>query len=201
MRFTQNFAIPCLLFAPSRGSISGQSFDPAAAVLLHRRALRLLLGLFGARLFFTAPGKTASPSGFAACFPTRCCSACRSPSAPMASTRWRPISPSSRSTRRSATVGITVMEMVRARGESLGWCRAQGAARDVPQCADDRDRAWLRGQPVRPALPRRVWDAVDLMVRAALPARFSGSAACWSAIGPRAICAAKGMKRRGLRDC
>ena len=85
MKFTQGFAIPCLLFrAISHAGSWQQTLIPPACQLL-RRCRRWVChsGLLGARYCSGAIGKTASRSGFAACFPIRSCWGCRSPNAPM----------------------------------------------------------------------------------------------------------------------
>lgn len=78
MRFTQNFAIPCLLFAAIATLDLGQSFDPALLGSFYAGAtVGFLAGLFGARLIFGRLGRTASPSALPRCSRTRCSWACR----------------------------------------------------------------------------------------------------------------------------
>ena len=91
MTFAQGFAIPCLLFRAISTLDLGQNFD-----------LRLLASFYTGALtgFFARHCRRAAPVrarpwedcvaiGFAACSRTRCCWACRSPSAPTAPTALR----------------------------------------------------------------------------------------------------------------
>ena len=104
MTFTQNFAIPCLLFVAIAGLDLGQSFDWRLLLAFYAGALAgFLLGLLARGSSSRARGRMRSPSASAACFPTPFCSGFRSPSAPMARGRSAPTTPSSRCTRPSVT--------------------------------------------------------------------------------------------------
>ena len=86
MKFTQNFAIPCLLFRAISTLDLAQDFDLRAAGSASTPARpRASSRACSARATCSAGrGRTAWRSASAGSSPTRCCWACRSPNAPMA---------------------------------------------------------------------------------------------------------------------
>lgn len=69
MLFSQNFAIPCLLFAAIATLDLGQSFDPALLGSFYAGSFSVFaLGLFGARLLFQRAWPDCVAIGFAAMF-------------------------------------------------------------------------------------------------------------------------------------
>ena len=77
MKFTQTFAIPCLLFRAVSTLDLGQTFHFALLGSFYFGAiLGFCLGLFGARFLFKRTWGTVWPLAFAACFPIPSCSAC-----------------------------------------------------------------------------------------------------------------------------
>jgi len=101
MRFAQNFAVPCLLFRSIATLDLSAAYDIGLLASFYAGAFAgFAAGFFGARLIFGRPVTDSIPSAFAACFPIRCCWACRSPNAPMARMHCRAIMPSSRCMRR-----------------------------------------------------------------------------------------------------
>jgi malonate transporter and related proteins len=78
MKFTQNFAIPCLLFAAIARLDLGATLQPALLFSFYAGATAgFLAGLLGARFLFGGRGRIRSPSASPASFPTACSSACR----------------------------------------------------------------------------------------------------------------------------
>ena len=172
MRFTQNFAIPCLLFQAIAGLDLSASFDPTLLLSFYAgAAICFALGMTGARLIFRRDWEDCVAIGF-------CCLFCNSVLLGL------PISERAYGadalTGNFAIIafhspfcyglGITVMEVVRNRGQSPG------------QLAKSVGRAMFRNALVIGILagfavnvtglpiPGVVDDALSLIVRAALPA-------------------------------
>src|SRR6056297_4296371 len=72
MKFTQNFAIPCLLFTAIARLDLGQSFDWRLLFSFYSGALSgFILGLVGARMVFGRPWEDAVAIGFCCLFSNR----------------------------------------------------------------------------------------------------------------------------------
>ncbi len=176
MKFTQHFAIPCLLFTAIAGLDLGQSFDWRLLVSFYTGALAgFLLGLFGARYLFGRDWEDAVAIGF-------CCLFSNSVLLGLPLTE-RAYGPDALEANFAIIafhspfaygVGITVMEIVRARGA------AQAAL--VPRVLKAMfSNALILGIVAGfvvnlsgVALPDVLSDGLDLMVQAALPAALFG---------------------------
>lgn len=172
MKFTQNFAIPCLLFqAISRLDISA-SFDPRLMVSFYLGAtICFAIGIFGARLLFKREWEDCVAIGF-------CCLFSNSVllGLPITERAYGPDALAGNYAILSVHapfcygLGITVMEFVRNRGQSGGML-----VRNIT-------RAMFRNALVLAIIagfvvnftglrvPNVVDDALSMMVRAALPA-------------------------------
>ncbi len=180
MGFTQNFAIPCLLFRAISTLDLGAGLRPAAAgQLLRRRASPASPpGSLGARLLFRRPVAGQRRDRL-----LRRSSRTRAagPADHRARLRRRRAGGELRHHRAARAVlllrsGSTAMEVARAGGGGR-WRTGRAIAdqRDVPQRAGHRHRR--SASPSTSAaspLPARCSDALDLMVRAALPAALFG---------------------------
>jgi predicted permease len=172
MKFTQNFAIPCLLFQAIAGLDLSASFDPRLMASFYTgAALCFALGIFGARLLFRRDWEDCVAIGF-------CCLFSNSILLGL------PITERAYGAQALAGnfaivafhapfcygLGITVMEFVRNRGQSgASLLRAVGRAmfRNALVLAIlGGFFVNLTGLPV----PGVVDDALSLIVRAALPA-------------------------------
>lgn len=172
MKFTQNFAIPCLLFQAIAGLDLSASFDPRLLISFYAgAAICFALGITGARLFFHRPWEDCVAIGF-------CCLFSNSVLLGL------PISERAYGADALAGnyaiiafhapfcygLGITVMEVVQNRGQS------------VARLAQSVTKAMFRNALVIGILagffvnftglpiPGAVDDALSLVVRAALPA-------------------------------
>lgn len=176
MAFTQKFAIPCLLFTAISRLDLGPSFDLRLLASFYIGALSgFLLGLFGARLLFDRTWEDAVAIGFCCLFSNSVLLGLpimeRAYGAEALAANFAIIAVHSPF---CYGVGITVMEVVKARG-------AAG-----PQVAVKVFRAMFSNTLIMGvalgfavnlsgvALPGPVNDALDLMVRAALPAALFG---------------------------
>ena len=176
MRFTQTFALPCLLFRAISGLDLGQTFHPALLLSFYTGALACFVaGIAGARLLFHRDWEDSIAIGFCALF---------------SNTLLLGVPITERAYGEAALagnfaiialhapfgylLGITAMEIARNRG---------GARRELPWKVLNAMfhngliigialglAVNLTGLP----LPGVVSDAVDLMVRAALPAALFG---------------------------
>ncbi len=176
MKFTQNFAIPCLLFRAISTLDLGQEFDLTLLVSFYTGAtLGFLAGLFGARFLFGRPWEDSVAIGF-------CCLFSNSLLLGL------PITERAYGTDALAAnyaiiavhapfcylVGIGVMEAVRNRGGGMGATFVR-IGRSLATNALVIGIALglavnLTGLP----LPGVLTDALDLMIRAALPAALFG---------------------------
>ncbi|GAB4295017.1 MAG: AEC family transporter [Roseovarius sp.] len=176
MRFTQNFAIPCLLFVAIARLDLGQNFDWRLLLSFYSGSLSgFLLGLFGARFLFRRDWEDAVVIGF-------CCLFSNSVLLGLALTE-RAYGPDALQANYAIIalhspfcygVGISVMEVVRARGQA-----GRAVVRRVLRAMFSNALILgigagfvvnLTGLP----LPGVLNDALDLMVRAALPAAIFG---------------------------
>ena len=176
MRFTQSFAIPCLLFVAIARLDLEQNFDWRLLLSFYTGALGgFCLGLFGARFLFGRNWDEAVAIGF-------CCLFSNSVLLGLPLTE-RAYGPDALEANYALIamhspfcygIGITVMEVVRARGQ-----RGAAIARTVLVAMFSNALILgiglgfivnLSGLP----LPGVLNDALDLMVRAALPAALFG---------------------------
>jgi len=176
MKFTQNFAIPCLLFAAIARLDLGQTFNAPLLLSFYTGAsVGFLAGLFGARLLFGRPWEDSIAIGFACLFSNSVLLGLpiteRAYGADSLEANFAIIALHAPF---CYGLGMTVMEIVRNRG---------GTARDTA--------AKVFGAMFRNALviaivlgfvvnltglpvPGVVSDALDLLIRAALPAALFG---------------------------
>ena len=176
MKFTQNFAIPCLLFTAIARLDLGQSFDLRLLTSFYAGAASgFVLGLLGARLIFGRPWEDAVAIGF-------CCLFSNSVLLGLPLTE-RAYGPDALEANFAIIavhspfcygLGITVMEIVRARGQA-------GTAVVGRVFKAMFSNALIVGIALGFAvnlsgisLPTVLNDGLDLMVRAALPAALFG---------------------------
>lgn len=176
MRFTQTFAIPCLLFRAISSLDLGQNFDAALLTTFYTGAtICFFVGMIGARVLFRRDWEDSVAIGFCALF---------------SNTLLLGLPITERAYGTDAlrynyaiialhspfgyALGITAMEIVRNRG---------GAARDLP--AKVLKAMFQNGLIIGISLglvvnltglplPGVLTDAIDLIVRAALPAALFG---------------------------
>ena len=176
VKFTQNFAIPCLLFRAISTLNLGENFDPALLGSFYAGAtLSFIAGMFGARLLFHRPWEDSIAIGFCTLFSNSVL-------------LGLPITERAFGTSALAPnyaivalhapfcyiLGFTVMEIVRASGGGLR--RAAGSilgsvARNALMIGIAL--GFLVNVTAFP-LPGIVIDAADLMAQAALPAALFG---------------------------
>lgn len=176
MRFTQSFAIPCLLFVAIARLDLGQSFDWRLLLSFYAGALSgFLLGLFGARYIFGRDWEDAVVIGF-------CCLFSNSVLLGLALTE-RAYGVGALQANYAIIalhspfcygVGISAMELVRARGQAgitvAGRVAKAMFSNPLILGIGAGFAVNLAGVP----LPAVLNDALDLMVRAALPAAIFG---------------------------
>jgi predicted permease len=178
MKFTQGFAIPCLLFSNIAKLDLATTFDPGLFASFYIGAFLCFgLGAFGARYLFQRPATDSVAIGF-------CCLFSNSVllGLPIMERAYGPDSLAGNYAIVSLhapvmyAVGIATMEIVRSNGQGLSPLRIAGQIlRGIAS------NALVIGiglgfvvNITGVALPTVVWSAVDLMVRAALPAALFG---------------------------
>lgn len=176
MKFTQNFAIPCLLFAAMVRLDLALTFDWRMLLSFYAGALSgFLFGLFGARFFFARDWEDCVAIGF-------CCLFSNSVLLGLPLTE-RAYGPDALEANYAIIalhspfaygIGITVMEFVRARGEGA---LVMGSRVLKAMFSNALIIAILVGLGVNLSglsLPQTLLDGVDLVARAALPAALFG---------------------------
>jgi malonate transporter and related proteins len=178
MRFAQNFAVPVLLFRSVSKLDLAQSYDPALLISFYSGALAAgALGYFGARLLFDRSPADAVAIAFVASFSNSLLLGLpiteRAYGAEALAGNYAIISIHSPVL---YGIGITLMEIVRSRGEGLAKAAlAQRVLKSIFTqplvigilCGFAVN---LTGLP----LPGVVTSAVDMMVKAAIPAALFG---------------------------
>ena len=176
MKFTQNFAIPCLLFVAIARLDLGQTFEWRMLLSFYAGALSgFLLGLFGARFIFGRGWEDAVAVGFCCLFSNSVLLGLplteRAYGADALEANYAIIALHSPF---CYGIGITVMEIVRAKGQA-------GAGLPLRVLKPMFSNALILGIALGfvvnltgLSLPQTVNDGLDLMVRAALPAALFG---------------------------
>lgn len=178
MKFAQNFAVPVLLFRSVSRLDLAQSFDPALLLSFYAGALTAgALGYFGARILFDRPPADAVAIAFVASFSNSLLLGLpiteRAYGAAALAGNYAIISIHSPLL---YGIGITLMEMVRSQGEGLAKA---ALARRVLKSIFTQPLVIgiicgfivnFSGLP----LPGVVASAVDMMVKAAIPAALFG---------------------------
>ena len=178
MVFTQRFAIPCLLFRALADLDLGQEFDLRLLAAFYIGAsASFALGLPAARHLFARPWEDAVVIGFACLFSNTVLLGLpiteRAYGADALAGNYAIIALHAPF---GYAVGVTAMELVRARGQGLGRAAfgAKVARAMVSNALILGIAAGFAVNLAGIALPRPLTDAVDLMVRAALPAALFG---------------------------
>jgi predicted permease len=178
MIFTQRFAIPCLLFRALAELDLGQEFDLRLLAAFYIGATAsFVAGLLGARYLFGRAWEDAVAIGFACLFSNTVLLGLpiteRAYGADALAGNYAIIAFHAPF---GYAVGITAMELVRARGAGLGRAAFGGVvlkamfSNALILGIAAGFAVNLTGLP----LPAPVWDALDLMIRAALPAALFG---------------------------
>ncbi len=176
MRFTQGFAFPCLLFRAISGLDLGQSFDAPLLISFYTGALvGFAAGIAGARLLFHRPWEDSIAIGFCGMFSNSLLLGLpimeRAYGAAALTSNYAIVAVHAPF---CYAVGVTVMEAVRNRGGSpvttlLNVSKGMlGNPLVIGILAGFAVN--LTGLPV----PKVFGDAIDLMVRGALPAALFG---------------------------
>ncbi len=176
MRFTQNFAIPCLLFLAIATLELDQILDAALLIAFYTGATAgFLAGFFGARLIFGRPWEDCAAIGFCCLFSNSLLLGLpiteRAYGADALQPNYAIIALHSPF---CYGLGITVMEIVRNRGGTL---RETGGRVLAAMFRNALVIGIALGFAVNLSgisLPGVLLDALDLMVRAALPAALFG---------------------------
>ncbi|MEM6578199.1 MAG: AEC family transporter [Pseudomonadota bacterium] len=176
MKFTQLFAIPCLLFTAIARLDLGQSFDWRLLVSFYSGALAgFLLGLFGARYIFGRDWEDAVAIGF-------CCLFSNSVllGLPLMERAYGPDALEANfaiiafHSPFAYGIGITVMEIVRARGATEAGLVPRVLKAMFSNALILGIVAGFAVNLSGLAMPAVLNDALDLIVRAALPAALFG---------------------------
>ncbi|MFN3953721.1 MAG: AEC family transporter [Pararhodobacter sp.] len=176
MKFTQNFAIPCLLFLAIARLDLGQEFDWRLLASFYAGALSgFALGLLAARYLFARDWEDAIAVGFICLFSNSLLLGL-----PITERAYGPEALAANYAIIAVhspicyLVGITAMEGVRARGRGIGATLLQvlgGVMRNALVIGITLGVAVnLAGVP----LPGALWQALELIARAGLPAALFG---------------------------
>lgn len=178
MRFAQNFAIPCLLFRNIAQLDLGDAYDPGLMISFYAGALLSgLLGYVGARRVFGRPATDAVAIAFLCAFSNSLLLGL-----PITERAYGPEALAGNYAIISVHspllygLGIAAMEITRSRGQGLSPARlsAQIVTATLRQPLVIGIALGIVANVTGLALPGVVWAAVDLMVRAALPAALFG---------------------------
>ncbi len=172
MRFAQNFAVPCLLFAAISRLDLAATFEPELLLSFYSGAVAgFAAGLLGARLLFGRAWPDAVAVGFATLFSNSVLLGL-----PITERAWgaQALGPNFAIVAFHApfayTLGVTAMELARAQGRglaaTLGNVGRSMARNPLVIALGLGFVANLTGAPVPPVLDA----AIDMMARAALPA-------------------------------
>ena len=189
MAFTQNFAIPCLLFRAISTLDLGQTFQPGLLGSFYIGAIAGFgLGLFGARILFKRSWEDSVAIGFCCLFSNTVLLGLpiteRAYGTDALTANFAIIAVHAPI---GYALGITVMELVRGRGLS-GMALLRKITKSVFKNA--LVIALSLGFAINLSgftLPEIVTDGVDLLARGALPAALLAWAVFWCATGQRAI--------------
>ena len=169
--FTQTFAIPCLLFTAISRLDLGQEFDWRLLVSFYTGAvISFGLGFAGARLLFKRDWEDCVAIGFVALFSNTVLLGL-----PISERAYGPDALAANYAIIALhspvcyAIGITTMELMRNRGGRLAILAAAfcGPCSTMPWSCDC---PWILPSTCRAPVPRVMDDALDMMVRAALPA-------------------------------
>ncbi|MGZ9811576.1 AEC family transporter [Pseudoroseicyclus sp. H15] len=176
MRFAQGFAIPCLLFRGISTLDLSAHFEAPMLIAFYAGALTsFALGLLGARLIFKRNWEDAVAIGFVALFSNSLLlglpitERAYGPDALQANLAIISIHAPS-----LYAIGITAMELAKARGESLARLPAKVLRAMFRNALVVGILLGLAVNLSGLTLPTILADALDLMVRAALPAALFG---------------------------
>ncbi len=178
MRFAQNFALPCLLFRSIALLDLSAAYDAGLLLSFYVGAFAAFCaGFLGARLVFRRPLPDAIAIGFACCFSNTLLLGI-----PITERAYGPEALAGNLAIISIhapllyTFGIGLMEWARSRGDGLALHKL---ARQIVKSVLSQPLVIgivtgfvvnLLGNP----LPLPIWDAVEMMVRASLPAALFG---------------------------
>ena len=176
MKFSQNFAIPCLLFLAIARLDLGQEFDWRLLVSFYTGAVTgFVLGLLGARYLFGRGWEDAIAVGFVCLFSNSLLLGL-----PITERAYGPDALAANFAIIALhspicfLIGITAMEAVRAKGQGIGATLgrvALGMARNALVIGISLGAVVnLTGLP----LPGAAWQALELIARAGLPAALFG---------------------------
>jgi hypothetical protein len=176
MRFAQGFAIPCLLFLAIARLDLQESFRPALLISYYASAVAaFLVGLCGARSLFGRPWEDSVAIGFCCLFSNSVLLglpiAERAYGAPTLASNYAIVALNAPV---CYGIGITAMELVRARGNGL-VAALRTVARSLARNALMLGIALgFVANVTGLALPGAVVEGLELMARAALPAALFG---------------------------
>lgn len=178
MRFAQNFAVPCLLFRSIATLDLSAAYDAGLLVSFYAGAFAgFAAGFLGARLVFHRPLTDSVAIGFACLFSNSLLLGL-----PITERAYGPDALSGNFAIISIhspllyTFGITAMELARSQGQGLGLgaVMRQSLQAIATQPLVIGIAAGFVVNLGGLALPAPVWSAVDMMVRAAIPAALFG---------------------------
>jgi len=176
MRFTQQFAIPFLLFRAISTLDLGQNFDPRLLVSFYTGALSgFLIGMAGARLLFKRSWEDSVAIGFVGLFSNSLLLGL-----PITERAYGPdaLEPNYAIIAIHSPfcygIGITVMEVIRNRGKGLAGTSGAILKAMFSNALVLGITAGFIVNLSGLSLPGALTDAIDLMTRAALPAALFG---------------------------
>lgn len=176
MRFTQGFALPCLLFRAISELDLGQSFDLPLLLSYYGGAITgFLAGIAGARLIFHRPWEDSIAIGFCGMFSNSLLLGL-----PIMERAYgtAALTPNYAIVAVNAPfcyiVGVTVMEAVRNRGGSVGATLVRVARSMLGNALVIGILLGFAVNLTGLPMPHPLTEALDMMVRAALPAALFG---------------------------